>query len=85
MDNQQVIKSIWDAARCEFDKDPILKKNVDPKVLREPDQPISIHQKAGLGVDKCLHECVFSKTLDNITVVLICFDNFEKAVNSLLN
>lgn len=38
---------------------------------------ISIHQKAGLAVDKVLHECVFAKTLDNITAVMIAFDNFE--------
>lgn len=24
-----------------------------------------------------LHECVFAKTLDNITAVIIAFDNFE--------
>jgi hypothetical protein len=39
--------------------------------------PISIHQKAGLAVDKILHECVFAKTLDNITAVMIAFENFE--------
>jgi hypothetical protein len=30
-----------------------------------------------LAVDKVLHECVFAKTLDNITAVMIAFDNFE--------
>jgi len=39
---------------------------------------VSLHQKAGLVVDKILHECVFAKTLDNITAVMIAFDNFEK-------
>jgi len=28
-------------------------------------------------VDKVLHECVYSKTLDNITAVMIAFENFE--------
>jgi hypothetical protein len=28
-------------------------------------------------VDKILHECVFAKTLDNITAVMIAFQNFE--------
>ena len=41
-------------------------------------EPISIHQKAGLAVDKALHECVFAKTLDNITAVMIAFENYEK-------
>jgi hypothetical protein len=31
-------------------------------------------------VDKVLHECVFAKTLDNITAVLITFENFERSV-----
>ena len=39
--------------------------------------PISIHQKAGIAVDKVLNECVFAKTLDNITAVMIAFENFE--------
>ena len=39
--------------------------------------PISIHQKSGLAIDKILHECVYDKTLDNITAVMIAFENFE--------
>jgi hypothetical protein len=39
--------------------------------------PISIHQKAGLAVDKVLHECVFTNILDNITADMIAFENFE--------
>jgi len=38
---------------------------------------VSIHQKSGLIVDKILHECVMAKTLDNITAVMIAFENFE--------
>jgi len=44
--------------------------------------PISIHQKAGLAVDKVLHECVFAKTLDNITAVMIAFENFENVAQN---
>ena len=39
---------------------------------------VSIHQKAGLSVDKILHECVYAKTLDNITAVMIAFENYER-------
>ena len=28
-------------------------------------------------MDKCLHDCVMAKTLDNITAVMIAFENFE--------
>jgi hypothetical protein len=44
--------------------------------------PISIHQKSGLAVDKALHECVHAKTLDNITAVMIAFENFENVATT---
>ena len=44
--------------------------------------PISIHQKSGLAVDKVLHECVYAKTLDNITAVMIAFENFENVATT---
>jgi hypothetical protein len=33
-------------------------------------------------VDKALHECVFAKTLDNITAVMIAFENFENVATT---
>ena len=28
-DNRQVIKAVWDASRCDFESDDVLRKNVD--------------------------------------------------------
>jgi hypothetical protein len=43
-----------------------------------------VHMMQGLAIDKVLHECVFSKTLDNITSVLITFENFERILSDSL-
>lgn len=37
----------------------------------------TIHEKCGLGIDKILHTSAFKKTFDNITAVMIAFENFE--------
>ena len=42
----------------------------------------SIHEKCGQAIDKILHKCVWDKTLDNITAVIIGFENFEKALGT---
>jgi len=42
LDNKAVISAIWDASRCEFDKDEVLRKNVDQNVLKS-NLPITIH------------------------------------------
>lgn len=76
LDNKQVINSIWEASKCDYESDEVIRKNIDPNLIKSNNQ-ITIHQKAGLGVDKCLHECVMAKTLDNITAVMIAFENFE--------
>jgi len=56
----------------------VVRKNIDQNLIKNPGQTISLHQKAGLVVDKVLHECVFAKSLDNITAVMISFENYEK-------
>jgi protein phosphatase 2C family protein 2/3 len=81
LDNKQVINAVWEASRCDFENDEVIKRNVDPAVLKG-NGPISIHQKSGLAVDKALHECVHAKTLDNITAVMIAFENFENVATT---
>lgn len=61
---------------CDYENDEVIRKNIDKNIIKNGG-PISIHQKSGLAVDKILHECVFAKTLDNITAVMIAFENFE--------
>ena len=77
LDNKQVINSIWEASKSDYESDEVIRKNIDSNLIKTSN-PITIHQKAGLGVDKCLHECVMAKTLDNITAVMIAFENFER-------
>jgi hypothetical protein len=38
----------------------------------------NIHQQCGYGVEMVLKASVFKRTLDNITVVMIAFENFKK-------
>ena len=37
----------------------------------------NIHHQCGLGVENILREAINKRTLDNITVVMICFKNFK--------
>lgn len=67
---------MWEASKCDYETDEVIRKNIDASVVKTGGA-ITIHQKAGLGVDKCLHDCVMAKTLDNITAVMIAFENFE--------
>ena len=39
-----------------------------------------MHARCGASVDAALNECVNQKTLDNITCVIIGFNNFEKMI-----
>lgn len=39
-----------------------------------------MHARCGAAVDGCLNECVNQKTLDNITCVIVGFNNFEKLI-----
>ena len=76
LDNKQVINAAWDASAADYDNDEVINRNIDPSILKNRGH-VSIHQKAGLVVDKVLHECVLAKTLDNITAVMIAFENFD--------
>jgi len=40
-----------------------------------------MHARCGAAVDQALNECVNQKTLDNITCVVIGFNNFEKMID----
>lgn len=42
----------------------------------------ALKHKGGLGVEAILRTALNRKTLDNITVVLICFNNFKQALFS---
>ena len=64
----------------QYHNDEVIRKNIDQSIIKQGTAP-SLHQKAGLVVDKVLHECVYAKTLDNITGVMIAFENFEKHSN----
>jgi len=39
-----------------------------------------MHARCGAAVDATLNECVNQKTLDNITCVVIGFNNFDKLI-----
>ncbi len=40
----------------------------------------NIHQQIGLGVEYIIKNALLRRTLDNVTVVLVAFDNFYKQV-----
>lgn len=65
MENQAVMDQVWEAA-------------LQPENLK---QPMTMHARCGTSVDAVLNECVNQKTLDNITCVIIGFNNFEKLID----
>ena len=39
-----------------------------------------MHSRCGAAVDAVLNQCVTEKTLDNITCVVVGFNNYEKII-----
>jgi serine/threonine protein phosphatase PrpC len=64
LSNTDVCNKIWEAS-------------LQPEDLRLPS---TVHQRCGSAIDMLLHECVNEKTLDNITSVIIGFQNYETQV-----
>lgn len=48
--------------------------------LRDEKAP-DVHQQTGKGVECIIKNALFRKSLDNVTVVIISFENFEKSFN----
>jgi protein phosphatase 2C family protein 2/3 len=44
----------------------------------EQERAQQVHQQCGVGVESILRESINRRTLDNITVVMICFKNFKQ-------
>jgi hypothetical protein len=38
----------------------------------------SVHQQAGLGVEYIIKNALLRRTLDNVTVVVVTFENFQR-------
>ena len=66
MNNQEVLDIAWDAARRTY--------------KQAPSQ--SIHTICGQSIELVLKASVASRTLDNITGVLIAFKNFRKTLKN---
>lgn len=62
LSNQEVVNAVWSSSRVANNG--------------QPDNR-SIHEKCGHSVDKILHVSAFKRTFDNITAVMIAFENFE--------
>jgi hypothetical protein len=43
----------------------------------------TIHEKCGVSVDSILHTSAFKKTFDNITAVMVAFENFENLASEI--
>lgn len=65
LNNTDICNKTWEAS-------------LQPEDLRVPS---TVHQRCGSAIDMMLHECVNEKTLDNITSVIIGFQNYETHVD----
>jgi protein phosphatase 2C family protein 2/3 len=64
LNNQESLRSVWDASNL-------------PAHLKNQADPRSLHEKCGQSVDRVLQYSAFKRTFDNITAVMIAFENFE--------
>jgi hypothetical protein len=58
------MRSVWDASTL-------------PENLKNQTDPRTLHEKCGQSVDRVLQYSAFKRTFDNITAVMIAFENFE--------
>ena len=63
LNNQDVVQAVWQASK--------------KQAGNNQEDNRSIHEKCGHGVDRILHTSAFRRTFDNITAVMIAFENFE--------
>ncbi len=64
MSNEDTVSCVWNSVR-------------DNKDLRAAN---NIHKLTGMGVEYILKNSLLRRTLDNVTVVMIAFNNFKRAV-----
>ena len=71
LNNQEVVKNAWDASLI--------------KGQNSANDTRSIHEKCGQSVDRILQYSAFKRTFDNITSVMIAFENFENTAGQPTN
>jgi serine/threonine protein phosphatase PrpC len=71
MSNDDIARCVWDS--CD--------KNKWQQAVQPGGRPAqSIHQQCGLGVESVLKNSLYRQSLDNVTVVIIAFQNFKRFV-----
>ena len=45
--------------------------------------PLNVNEACGVGVDKVMRESMAQESMDNVSVVMICFKNFAAHIDSL--
>lgn len=70
MNNQEVVDAAWDAARKTY------KQHTNSPTLS------SVHALCGQSIELVLKASVASRTLDNITGVIVAFKNFRKTIKN---
>ncbi|MCQ2821190.1 MAG: protein phosphatase 2C domain-containing protein, partial [archaeon] len=70
LSNEEIVDSAWMC--CDYNKER------DYQIVR------NVHEQCMVSVDMIMKNSLVRKTLDNITVVIVAFKNFEKEVNKRL-
>ena len=71
LNNEEVVKCVW--LTCDLDK------------CKDYYNIRNVHDQCSCSVDMIMKSALMRKTLDNVTVVLICFKNFEKEIMKRIN
>jgi hypothetical protein len=70
MNSDETIKCAWNS--CNLDGQPM--------ETRESKKASNVHNQCGLCVETVLKNSLYRQSLDNVTVVMICFQNFKRQV-----
>jgi len=70
LNNQEVVDAAWDAARKTY------KQHTNSPTMS------SVHALCGQSIELVLKASVASRTLDNITGVIVAFKNFRKTIKN---
>jgi protein phosphatase 2C family protein 2/3 len=74
LSNQEVVKNAWLASVQRQQATPSKNSNLDSR---------TIHERCGETVDRVLQFSAFKRTFDNITSVMIAFENFENLAGQM--
>jgi len=78
LSDDDIGKAVW--LTCEAARQAKSAHSAGQVVTQQHSNNISVHQYCGLGVEGILKNSLMRQSLDNVTVVMVAFQNFKRVV-----